>query len=78
MIFRTAADSDRVYERQKEREREERKRRERLEQKCPAAAAAATHCKRRCIDACANITRSPRARWIGRLMPAICAAIAVI
>lgn len=27
---------------------------------------------RRCIDACANITRSPRERWIGRLMPAIC------
>jgi len=33
MIFRTAADSDRVYERQKEREREERKRRERSENK---------------------------------------------
>lgn len=63
-----------------EREREERKRRERSEQKCPtaatAAAAAATRCNplqlRRCIDACESITRSPRARWIGRLMPAIC------
>lgn len=80
MTFRTAADSDRVHARKGERKRREnaasdrnksaqQQHQQQQEQQQPLLQPIAT---RRCIDACANITRSPRARWIGRLMPAIC------
>lgn len=64
MTFRTAADSGRA----RKIERGKRERREPTEQKCSSRCN--TPRPRRCIDACADIMRSPPA--IGRLMPAIC------